>query len=186
MTWVQTRHGLAFDLLDPRAEDVHPDDIAWALAGIPRFNAHTTRFYSVAEHCCHVSDSLPDEFKLAGLLHDAPEAYMGDMTQPMKRALRKHDPAFEYAWNCIEDDVANAIAVKLGIETFWPLPAIVVEHDARILLDERDYLMLPSPRSWGPVEAMEPLGVKCRCWGAGEARVEWTLRLNELAGRRVL
>lgn len=92
-TWAQTTSGVAFDLLDPRAEDVRLADIAHALSRINRFSGHTHgEPYSVAHHSMLVADLLaswgaPVEVVLEGLLHDAPEAYYGDITSPVKSAV---------------------------------------------------------------------------------------------------
>lgn len=94
MTWIQTHHARAFDLLAPRAEDVDVADIAHALARINRFNGHTAgEPYSVAHHSMLVADLLaswgaPPAIVREGLLHDAGEAYYGDVTAPTKLALR--------------------------------------------------------------------------------------------------
>lgn len=56
--------------------------IAAALSHINRFNGHQGQ-YNVAQHCVLVSRMLPDEWKLSGLLHDATEAYLGDVTSAL-------------------------------------------------------------------------------------------------------
>jgi hypothetical protein len=90
--WIQTFSGRKFDFEDPRAEDVHIADIAHALSLIPRFAGHTEFPYSVAQHSLFVADIVErclgrPEFALEALLHDAPEAYYGDITRPMKALL---------------------------------------------------------------------------------------------------
>ena len=68
-------------------------DIAESLGKLCRFNGHCNTFYSVAQHCFHVSRLLDDahkhaahnvEIRLYGLLHDAHESFIGDMIQPLK------------------------------------------------------------------------------------------------------
>lgn len=82
--WIMTRTGKKFFPCNPRIEDVDVEDIAHALSHICRFGGHSSRFYSVAEHSIVASVLCPDEFKLKGLLHDAAEAYLGDVPSPMK------------------------------------------------------------------------------------------------------
>jgi hypothetical protein len=65
-------------------EDVDILDIAHHLSMICRYTGATEEHYSVAQHSLIVSAYCPGELKLAGLLHDAPEAYMGDLTHPIK------------------------------------------------------------------------------------------------------
>lgn len=93
MTWVQTVSGIPFDLLDPKPDMVRVDDIAHALSRIVRFNGHTSgEPYSVAHHSMLVADLLaswgaPPAIVREGLLHDAAEAYYGDIVSPLKRAM---------------------------------------------------------------------------------------------------
>lgn len=65
--------------------------------------------------------------------------------------------------------VAEALGLRLHSEA-------VRLVDTRILLDERAALLLDPPQSWGPVEAMQPLGVMIRCWSRDRAREEWMRR----------
>lgn len=81
------------DLLNPDPAKIHAPDIAHHLGMLCRYGGGVSRFYSVAEHSVLVADLLewqgqPSEVVLAGLLHDAAEAYVGDMIAPLKFALR--------------------------------------------------------------------------------------------------
>lgn len=87
--WIITRSGRKVFPLDFRIEMFDIKDVAHALSNICRFVGHTPRFYSVAEHCCLVSDEVwrrtqDYEQTLQGLLHDASEAYLGDLSNPLK------------------------------------------------------------------------------------------------------
>lgn len=85
-----TASGRAFWSLDPRPEDVRIEDIAAQLARICRFGGALkpgVSFYSVAQHSVLVSYNVPEEYALEGLLHDAAEAYVGDVIKPIKSAL---------------------------------------------------------------------------------------------------
>ena len=82
-----TRSGRHIRVLDPRPEDVYVPDIAWALSRICRFGGHAPRHDSVAQHSVLVSELCPPHLALVGLLHDAPEAYIGDVIGPLKHAL---------------------------------------------------------------------------------------------------
>lgn len=84
---MQTWSGRCYYPHDPRPEDIYIDDIAHHLSMLCRFTGAVSRFYSVAEHCFHVSKLVPQEHALVGLLHDAPEAYLNDLNRPLKVGL---------------------------------------------------------------------------------------------------
>lgn len=142
--WSQCWSGKRFYPLDPRPEDVTLFDIAQSLATISRYNGHCG-FYSVAEHSVLVSRMVPPEDALHGLLHDASEAYTGDLTRPMKRNL-KGSSFFE-----IEEQISKLIYRKAGISE--ELPESVKLADSQICIIEREDLHpradewdLPYPR----------------------------------------
>lgn len=88
----RTHSGLWFDILDPKPDQIALGDIAYALARVCRFAGHTEGFYSVAEHSvlCAMqarADGLSIDAQQAILMHDATEAYIGDITRPLKRLL---------------------------------------------------------------------------------------------------
>ena len=86
MTWILTWSGKRFDLFEPTPEMIDPRDIAQALGTIARFNGHTKEHYTVAQHSVIVANLVPPEHQLAALLHDATEAYIGDMVRPPQGA----------------------------------------------------------------------------------------------------
>lgn len=102
-----THTGQKFDplALDPAIFDIR--DIGRALAYQCRYNGHLPCFYSIAQHSVMVADMLPDELKQWGLLHDATEAYMGDVVFPVKALL----PEFK----SIENKVLACIVEKFGL-----------------------------------------------------------------------
>jgi hypothetical protein len=82
--------GIYFDLLDPQVFDVKPGDIAHHLSLLNRFVGGTPTAYSVGEHCLLVSNLCERgtgdrTLALAGLLHDATEAYLGDVSGLLKK-----------------------------------------------------------------------------------------------------
>jgi hypothetical protein len=91
MTIVHTYSGLAFDVVNVDPDKILLEDIAHALSMQCRFNGHVKRFYSVAEHCYHGAALAAGHglwVQRDFLLHDAAEAYLGDMVSPIKeRAL---------------------------------------------------------------------------------------------------
>lgn len=95
--WYQTYTGVKFNPIYCGPEDIRIEDIAHALANYPRFGGHTRYVYSVAQHSCLVHDKMPrDEslrsrmLRLQALLHDATEAYLGDVVKPLKELLPEY------------------------------------------------------------------------------------------------
>lgn len=114
-TYISTMTGRKFDFLYPDTESVHPLDVAWALSNILRFTGHTKPGYTVAQHCIRVSHMVPKELALEGLLHDAAEAYIGDISTPLKNALDVHsNGAFRIFERNVEDVVSMALGVRPG------------------------------------------------------------------------
>ena len=87
MTALTTYLGKQYSLTTPVADDIDPRDIAHSLAHLCRFNGHTKTFYSVAQHSCLVADLVPPEHRLSALLHNAAEAYIGHMIEPLKQCV---------------------------------------------------------------------------------------------------
>ncbi len=84
---IKTFEGKYIDVFDPNIDDITIEDIARGLAHTCRWAGHTARFVSVATHSINVMNLVTEEYKLEALLHDATEAYLGDMPKPIKRHL---------------------------------------------------------------------------------------------------
>ena len=100
-------------------DDILLGDIAHSLSQQCRFNGHTPHFYSVAEHSVLVADRLPASLKVWGLMHDAAEAYVGDLISPIKREIR--------SYRNLEDRLLGVIAERFGL--CWPVPDMVFAAD---------------------------------------------------------
>ena len=120
--WQRMLSGRRLDLLDPSPLDVEIDDIAHGLARVARWNGQTKgdHAFTVAEHCVLVDDicarfrpGWPAKWRLAALLHDAPEYVIGDMISPFKAALGIDYKAFEHR-------LAAAIHVRFGLPPELP------------------------------------------------------------------
>lgn len=140
---IQTYTGKLFNPLAAENEDCGPIDlmdIAHALSNLCRFNGHTKRFYSVGEHSLHVACVLAHtspENQAWGLLHDAAEAYLGDMVRPIKQRM----PEFK----AIEDRLLQRIAKRFGLA--WPIPNVIFDADDIMLATEFRDLMHSPPQA---------------------------------------
>lgn len=125
--WFITYTGRQFWPLDVREEDVYVEDVARALSMVCRFGGHLSDFYSVAQHSVHVSRLVPPELALTGLMHDAQEAYLGDMVRPLKRMMPEYREAERRLWEVI------AHKYRLPVE----LPSLVKTADNIAMMTER-------------------------------------------------
>lgn len=139
---IETPSGLIFDLLEPDPAMVRIEDIAWSISRQCRFNGNTRFFYSVADHCVYVGNLLPPEIRIFGLLHDAHEAYLGDIASPIKELLGKE------RIRQIEKKIDVAIYEALGLN--FPSEEILgLAHKADVLaLRVEAYHLMPSRGSW--------------------------------------
>lgn len=91
---MNTASGALLDLVNPDPAVIRLEDIAAALSKVCRFGAQTTRFYSVAQHAVLVQRLVVEagrpDLSLAALHHDSHEAFVGDVTTPLKRMLGSH------------------------------------------------------------------------------------------------
>jgi uncharacterized protein len=138
--WFITYSGIRFWPLDPRPEDICITDIAHSLSHICRFGGHARHFYSVAQHSVIVSHLVEPELALAGLMHDATEAYLGDMTRPLKHQMPEYQRVEGLLW--------RVIAEKFGLPS--ELPPSIKHADNVALLTERRDVINPAkePRPW--------------------------------------
>lgn len=86
-TFIETYTGKKYFFASPTPDSIDIKDIAHALSRICRFTGHVNSFYSVASHSLLVASLVPPEIKLQALLHDATEAYVGDVSSPLKQLL---------------------------------------------------------------------------------------------------
>ena len=129
--YIQTYSGIRFWPLDPRIEDINLEDIAHALSMQCRFSGHTSFHYSVAQHSLIVSEYCKPENALAGLLHDASEAYLIDVPRPIKPHLIGYADA--------EDKIMKLVSQKFGFE--YPFDDEIKELDLKVLYLEKQQLL---------------------------------------------
>lgn len=179
MTWIQTFSGRKFSLVDPQPEDVCLDDVIAALGSIVRFNGHCRGQYTVLQHSIHVAECLPvgtaPALKLQALLHDAPEAYYGDITRPQKIVYEQISGGKFAEWTKRIDQVVHS---ALGIA--WPLAPAVKLADCRVLATEARDLMGPPPQPWESLPA--PLPYKISVWSPQWVYSRFVERYHEYHG----
>lgn len=95
MSCIKTHTGIMFDPLNPKKEEILIEDIAHALPMLCRANGHFKIFYSVGLHCINcmaeaAARGYTPKVQLACLLHDGSEAYLSDVTRPVKKELPQY------------------------------------------------------------------------------------------------
>lgn len=126
---IKVSSGHYVDIQNPEPDMIDIHSIASALSKICRFGGHCPLFYSVAEHCIHAAgfaqnDGHPDVVVRAILLHDATEAYLGDMVKPLKQILPEYSQ--------LERKMERAVSEHFGID--FEKHADVIKHYDRLML----------------------------------------------------
>lgn len=138
-TSIQVASARRFDIADPCPSDITIDDIALSLSRECRFGNFTRSFYSVAQHSVNVSAQLramgaDREAQLIGLLHDAHEAYIGDIPTP-------HKQVYGAAFRDVELALLKAVCFRFELDPPHKWPPEVHEADERLLHAEAKHLM---------------------------------------------
>lgn len=157
------RSGRYFDFIDPQPDMIDEEDIAWGLANTCRFNGQSLDFYSVAQHSVLCASLVPHADRFAAVMHDAAEAYVGDMVGPLKQLC----PDFK----AIEKRVEAAIFAKFGIET--PLPPSIKHADLQMLRTEQRDLTAGSGDAWNGLDAYEPMPLQIVPWNPTRSAIAW-------------
>lgn len=180
--WIVTHSGVAFTPLDPKAKDVRIRDIAHHLARICRFTGATSCFYSVAQHSCLVSRLVPQEglLPLAGLLHDAAEAYLWDIASPLKsRVLFRTEHGLESA-SMVEWRILQALQEFLGLDL--PFSDQRIKAADMSLFETEVVTFMPFaplyPAKARPADIQIPLG-----WNERKAEEEFLKRYRQCRKR---
>lgn len=137
---IQLYSGKYFSPLNPDINQIDIEDIAHSLSMQCRFTGHCTKFYSIAQHSVLVSRSSYKEDALYGLLHDASEAYLTDLSSPLKRTGQ-----FENFIN-FEKRLQETIYKRFGLR--GEVPTSVKVADLRLLATERRDLMKETIEDW--------------------------------------
>ena len=176
-TWMQTASNGELDFTADEWIVMPIGDIARALSNICRYNGHCSRYYSVAEHSVLISRMVPQDLALAALLHDASEAYVGDMPSGLKRFMGVN-------FKDLERKATLAVARGYGL-TYEQLESPDIKaFDKRILIEEGAALM-PPHAFWDQLgRDLEPTGAVIECWPPDKANAKFLERFAELSGRQ--
>lgn len=180
---IQTFTGRMFDPVRPDGDGLDIFDIAHHLSLLSRFNGACSHFYSIAQHCVYCHDQaarysypepIQEKLALTLLMHDAAEAYIGDVTRSVKRAV----PLFKE----IEQGVMAAINEKFGlpsVDDYYGFDLVVPEVDSRMLVTERQQIMPPGVL-WDVERLFEPYtDVSIQRWTPLQAELMFLSRLSQ-------
>ena len=169
---IMLQSGAWFDFLDPESSEFKIEDIAAGLSNTCRYAGQCSAFFSVAEHSLLVSE-VANDHEYAALMHDAAEAFVGDITRPLKQLL----PDFKQ----IEARVEKAIFDRFGVER--PIPKEVKAADLRVLAAEQAQIMPRETSLWAFSDGVEPAPITVRCLTPTEANEAFLARYYSLASQ---
>jgi uncharacterized protein len=158
MTWMLTVTGATVHLRNPQAADISTLDIAHSLSLTNRFTGHTLRPYSVAEHSLLVEEIMSREFGplpptalLAALVHDSHEAYLGDISTPLKQAMGawKLEDVEAPLWYAVQTHFGTGAASR-------DYASIIKRCDLMALAMERRDLLPEGGPAWPLLHDVQP------------------------------
>lgn len=171
---ILTAAGRYFNFVYPNSNEFEIEEIAHALAHICRYTGHVNRFYSVAQHSVYVSHIVSPENALAGLLHDAAEAFVGDVAAPLKRLL----PDYQ----AIEKKVEAAVLTRFGLSATLP-PEVKQADIIMLATEQRDLMPHHSDEwEWETIPGIVPLAMTVVPVDPLTARVQFLNRFAQLTG----
>lgn len=178
---IRLRSGRYFDLADPRPDQFTFGDIAGALSKICRFGGQIESYYSVAEHCVLCSkvaegDGLPLDTQIAALMHDAAEAFCGDMVKPLKVMLPRYKE--------IEEASESVVAEKFTID-FRREESSIREIDHAMLIHERRFMFSADNVVWTGEKDVRRLTIQIQNWRPDHAEAAFVNRARMLGIRPI-
>ena len=140
MSEIKTYTGIMFDPLEPNIDLIRIEDIAHALAMLCRANGHFKSFYSVGQHCINCAEEAAARgysarVQLGCLLHDGSEAYLSDVTRPVKKALPKYLEIEEPLQNAIWNKWLNNPLTEEEIKQIFEIDDMMLLNEFMALMD---------------------------------------------------
>ena len=186
--WQRMLSGRRLDLLDPAPLDIEIEDIAHGLAFVARWNGQTRGgfAYSVAEHSLLVEEifarlvpDAPVKWRLAALLHDAPEYVIGDMISPVKSAIGP-------AYGELDQRLTAAVHLRFGLPAVLP---VGIKKDIKRAdrlsawleaVQIAGFTAAEADRFFGRPDRAVMQGLEIRLRPPAEVRAEYTARHRDL------
>jgi len=174
---IKVSAGHYVDLLNPDPATIDIRSIAAGLSKICRFGGQCPRFYSVAEHCCHALDlAVQDDLDCwetyaAVLMHDAAEAYLGDVVKPLKNNLP--------AYSVVEGRMEIAISLRFDID-FDSCIDVVKQYDRAMLKAEKQTMWPEDREKWEGFGDLGDREIVLGFWSPTEAEAQFLRYASEL------
>ena len=149
--WIETFTGKKFYFGTPRKKDVDIKDVAHGLALMCRYTCQCREFYSVAEHsvlCSNLFYQADPPLSLQALVHDAHEAYVGDVNKPLKTML----PDYQDIETVVSNLVCKTLTGRLPSKEERKL---IKAADVYLLMKEAEFLLPSGGSDWLPEDAFE-------------------------------
>lgn len=158
-----TASGIKMDIKNPQPHMFTLTDIATGLGNICRFGGQLGKFYSVAQHSILVMYLAPAELKKAALLHDASEAYLGDVIKPFKVILGNAYSHFEASFMRVISEKYGVTESELDRVKQYDRIALEIEHNA---------FQRGNMNAWSEMWDKE-IGYKYACWNPAFSQVKF-------------
>ena len=152
LSYIKTFSKIRFNPTDPEIEDIKIEDIAHALSFMCRANGHFSQFFSVAQHslnCAYeaAARGLSKKIQLACLIHDASEAYLSDITRPVKINLPEYRRFEDKLQNMIYDKFLNESLTDNDINEIKKIDNTMLYYEFLELMDEKIFDTEPELKS---------------------------------------
>lgn len=173
---IRLLNGQYFSLLNPDPAMIDLHCIALPLSRICRYGGQTHDHYSVAEHSVHCVALArlvgAERFEREIFMHDATEAFIGDMVRPLKQIV----PGYEY----IEERIARAIRDRFGLCDLLQCRGWIRAIDSSMLRAEKQHLYPEDTEEWSGMGSLDVSSIRLECWEPARAYGEFTEMANRL------